>query len=44
MIIPKKPGVSVDFGGEVTVKRPSPLPLIPGYGMRNNINLDAYYR
>jgi hypothetical protein len=28
------PGVTADYGGEVTVKRPSPLPLMPGGSMR----------
>ena len=37
MIKPEKPGVSADFGGEVTVKRPSPLLLMPGFIIYPNI-------
>ena len=44
MIIPEKPGVSADFSGEVTVKRPSPLPLMPVYTIHGNMNSDIYYR
>jgi hypothetical protein len=44
MIIPKKLGVSADFGGEVTVKRPSPLPLMPDFSILRIMNSDNYYR
>ena len=33
------PGISADFGGEVTGKRPSPLPLIPDNDRYNNITI-----
>jgi hypothetical protein len=31
MTQPDNPGESADFGGEVTGKRPSPLPLMSNY-------------
>jgi hypothetical protein len=41
MIIPKTLGLLSDFGGEVTVKRPSPLPLKPGCGINKT---GKYYK
>jgi|WetSurSiteA1Bulk_404760.scaffolds.fasta_scaffold03365_5 hypothetical protein len=39
---PDKPGVSEDYGGEVTVKRTSPLPLIPTYEIKARKKTDFF--
>jgi hypothetical protein len=38
MIQPENPGESANFGGEVTGKRPSPLPLMTVYDILSIMN------
>jgi hypothetical protein len=42
MKYPDKPGESEDYGGEVTVKRTSPLPLMPAYEIKARKKTDFF--